>query len=121
VFIPGTDGQLVLRRRFTSPDGASISSYTCAHTDLANQVQHLTLTYDSLSREGTVQRTEVEMKLRFTYRYEMVGLLHRAGFEVEAVYGSYGLEPYETDSAIMLFVAYKPLQGRSPARIDGAR
>jgi hypothetical protein len=37
----------------------------------------------------------------------MAGLLHRAGFAVDAVYGTYDLEPYETDSGIMLFVAYK--------------
>ena len=76
-------------------------------TDLANQVQEMTLFYDTVGyQDGVVRRTVAEMDLRFVYRYEMVGLLEQAGFEVDAVHGSYDLDPYESDSGIMLFVAH---------------
>jgi SAM-dependent methyltransferase len=107
VFTPDVDGQLVLRRRFRSPDGAEISSYTSTQTDLAAQLQRLTLLYDEVGTGGLVRRTTVEMVLRFVYRYEMAGLLHEAGFKVDEVYGTYDLDPYEADSEIMLFVAHK--------------
>jgi hypothetical protein len=37
----------------------------------------------------------------------MASLLREAGFQVDAVYGSYDLEPYDADGDIMLYVAYK--------------
>jgi len=107
VFSPDVDGQLVLRRRFQSPDGPSISSFTSTQTDMANQIQHLTLIYDSVDGDGIVHRSTVEMDLRFVYRYEMVGLLRQVGFKVDALYGTYDLDPYETDSPLMLFVAHR--------------
>jgi len=107
VFTPATDGQLLLRRRFQAPDGNRISSFACSQTDLANQVQHLVLFYDQVDDRGVLYRTTVETDLRFVYRHEMAALLRQAGFTVDAVYGSYDLDPYEADSPIMLFVAYR--------------
>ena len=104
------DGQLVLRRRFQSPEGNTICSLSSTQTDLAAQTQQTTLFYDEVDNTGTVHRTTVEMSLRFVYCYEMIGLLEQTGFQVDAVYGSYDLDPYESDSPEMLFVAYKPLQ-----------
>jgi ubiquinone/menaquinone biosynthesis C-methylase UbiE len=106
VFAPATDGQLLLRRRFHSPEGHDISSSTVTETDLASQTQHMTLIYDQVGADRLLQRVVVEMDLRFVYRFEMAHLLYRAGFTVDGVYGSYDLEPYEDDSASMLFVAH---------------
>lgn len=106
VFTADADGQLYLRSRFTSLKGNTILCMTSAQTDLASQVQRLTLVYDEVGRGGQVQRTTVETELRFVYRYEMEHLLCRAGFEVDAVCGTYDLDPYESDSPIMLFVAH---------------
>ena len=106
-FDPAADRQLALRRRFASPEGRPITSLTCAETDLAAQVQRLTLFYDEEGQDGLVRRTTVEMALRFVYRYEMTGLLRESGFQVDAVYGSYDLDPYHADSDVMLFVAYR--------------
>ena len=109
VFTPDDDGQLLLRSRFPSPEGDSISSSSVSRTDLANQRQHLTLQYDEVRDDGEPQRTTVETDLRFVYRYEMEALLRQAGFLLDAVYGSYDLDPYDVDSDVMLFVAYRPL------------
>jgi SAM-dependent methyltransferase len=105
VFVPGADGRLFLRRRFFSPEGYSIASFTVAQTDLSAQRQYLTLIYDQEDADGQVCRTTVESELRFVYRYEMALLLERCGFEVDGVYGSYDLDPYEMNSDLMLFVA----------------
>lgn len=107
------DGQMVLRSRFQSPEGQAIWCFTNAQTDLADQVQHLTLIYDQVvsegeAKDGLIHRTTAKTDLRFVYQFEMIGLLQRAGFKIDAVYGSYDLDPYQADSQVMLFVAYKP-------------
>jgi SAM-dependent methyltransferase len=105
-FTPDMDGLFLLRRRFRSEEGSLVTSMVSTHTDLATQVQEMTLTYDEVGADGRVQRTAVEMELRFVYRYEMEILLRQAGFKLDAVYGSHDLELYESDSETMLFVAY---------------
>ena len=107
VLNPQSDAQLHLRRHFRSPEGHAVSSFSSAQTDLADQRQALTLMYDEVDDEGVVRRTVVETELRFVYRYEMTLLLQQAGFVVDAVYGTYDLDPYGSDDELMLFVAYR--------------
>jgi ubiquinone/menaquinone biosynthesis C-methylase UbiE len=107
VFTPDLDGQLVFRRQLDGPEGTGLSIWAMTRTDLAPQVQNLTLVYDRVDGAGLVHRTTVDTKLRFVYRYEMEGLLRRSGFKLDAVYGTYDLDPYESDSHVMLFVAHK--------------
>jgi hypothetical protein len=73
--------------------------------DLANQTQYITFILDELESTGTVRRTLFPFRMRFVYRYEMELLLRTAGYNLEAIYGSYDLEPFESDSERMLFVA----------------
>jgi SAM-dependent methyltransferase len=108
VFDPQSDGQLALRRRFRGTHGGTAMSYAIVQTDLAEQCQYVTLLYDEMDGEGVVRRTTVDTVLRFVYRFEMVHLLERAGLAIDAVYGSYDLDPYDVDSDLMLFVAYRP-------------
>jgi ubiquinone/menaquinone biosynthesis C-methylase UbiE len=108
VFVAEADGQPLLRRRFSSPEGTSWASYTTSETDLAEQRQSLTLTYE---QEGTGERgpqLAVEMVLRYVYRHEMALLLQQSGLTVDAVYGTYDLDPYTDYSSQMVFVAYRP-------------
>jgi SAM-dependent methyltransferase len=107
---PLSDDHLVVRRTVRTPQGDVVTSLVSTRTDLASQVQQLTLFYDSVGcQDGLVRRTAAEMDLRFVYRYEMTGLLEQAGFAVDAVHGSYDLDRYESDSPIMLFVAHSPI------------
>ena len=108
VFAPLTDGQLLLRRRFTSPQGCSIACFASTRTDLVEQRQYLTLFYDEVDTDGVIHRTTVETELRFVYRYEMAALLGQAGLAIDAVYGNYDLDPYQVDSDQMIYVAYRP-------------
>jgi SAM-dependent methyltransferase len=105
--VPGLDGQMILRRRFWSPEGHTWLSMTSTQTDLADQVQHLLLAYERVDDEGIVHRIATEMDLRFVYCYEMEYLLSQAGLKLDDVYGNYELEPYEGDSPNMVFVAFK--------------
>ncbi len=114
VFAAQHDGQLLLRRRFPIEEGGKGTSYAIAETDLVAQCQDVTLLYDEVRPNGILHRTTVEIVLRFVYHFEMVQLLERARLTVDAVYGSYDLDPYETDSEIMLFVAYRPDPSSTP-------
>lgn len=105
--VPGLDGQMILRRRFRSPEGHTWLSMTSTQTDLADQVQHLLLAYERVDDEGIVHRVTAQMDLRFVYRYEMEYLLNQAGFRLDDVYGTHDLDPYEGDSPNMVFVAFR--------------
>ena len=54
---------------------------------------------------GAVSRTHFPFRMRYVHRYEMELLLRAAGYRLEAVYGSYELEPFDSDSEKMIFVA----------------
>ncbi len=109
VFVPDRDGQWMLRSRFRSSDGQDIECLVNTQTDLAEQMQQLELRYDQMTAGSSlVRRVAIRIGVRFVYQYEMIALLESCGFELDAVYGSYDLDPYQADSAIMLFVAYRP-------------
>ena len=122
VFGPQRDGQLLLRRHFPIADEGRGTSYAITETDLAAQRQNVTLLYEEVGSDGIVHRTTIDTVLRFVYHFEMIQLLERARLMVDAVYGSYDLDPYQADSEIMLFVAYRPdpLVPADPA-LDGRR
>jgi len=62
---------------------------------------------DEVDSEGLVRRATIPVSLRFVYRFEMELLLKIAGFTVEAIYGSYDREPFDSHSSRMIFVARK--------------
>jgi ubiquinone/menaquinone biosynthesis C-methylase UbiE len=123
VFTARQDGKAILRSHFHLPEGGEAWCFVNAQTDLAAQIQHLTLTYDELFSSGQetemedwpgepkqdlFRRTVIAIDVRFVYCREMTGLLEQAGFRVDGVYGSYDLDPYQDSSHVMLFVAYRP-------------
>jgi hypothetical protein len=72
-----------------------------------------TLFYDRTdAHSGQVTRRVVSYKLRFVHRFELELLLEQAGFAVEAIYGSYDLDPLTDESPQMFVVAQRQL---SPA------
>jgi SAM-dependent methyltransferase len=99
------NGELVLDRTFRLDDGALVCKFVAQRADMARQINYVTFVYDELDANGDVRRTVHSMTLRWFYRYELEHLLERAGFVVEAVYGSYDLDPFVGGSDIMLTVA----------------
>ena len=55
--------------------------------------------------DGTVRRRTAELELRYFGRFELELLLERAGYAVEALYGSYDLAPFWSESERMIAVA----------------
>lgn len=103
--LAGCDGELALDRTFRTDDGALVCKFVAQRADMVQQINHVTFVYDELDGNGSVRRTVHPMTLRWFYRYELEHLLERTGFVVEAIYGSYDLDPFVTGSDIMLTVA----------------
>jgi SAM-dependent methyltransferase len=107
-FSPPADAseQLTLNQTLTDPaSGQTILKLVAATLDPATQTRHLTLAYDETSGKGIVRRTVASFSVHYFFRYEVELLLDKAGFTVEALYGSYDLEPYGANAERMIFVA----------------
>jgi SAM-dependent methyltransferase len=101
-----SDGRLVGEGTVLDPEtGHTIHRFYTRRLDLATQTQHITFILDEIDSTGTVRRALFPFRMRFVYRYEMQLLLHAAGFSLEKVFGSYDLEPFDSSSEKMIFVA----------------
>jgi len=76
---------------------------------------------DEPDEGGLIRRTTFPFQMRFLFRNEVELLLRLAGFELEAVYGSYDLEPYGEGAEKMIVVANParptPPRPAPPARV----
>jgi SAM-dependent methyltransferase len=100
------DGRLMSDGSVFDPEtGHTVQRTTHRRLDMANQTQHVTYHMDEVGTDGAVRRTAFPFRMRFVFRFEMELLLRAAGFSLETVYGSYELEPFETGSEKMIFVA----------------
>jgi SAM-dependent methyltransferase len=113
LFIPdlralaGYNGELVFDKALALDDGARAHKFVAQQADPAAQTIYIQFIYDELDAEGRVRRSVLPFTLRWLYRYELEHLLARAGFALEAVYGSYDLDEYSAASELMLAVARK--------------
>ena len=64
--------------------------------------------YDWLSNDGAVRRRTTSFQLWYRERDAMEAALQAAGFTSVELYGSAQLDPFESDSDRMIFVATKP-------------
>jgi SAM-dependent methyltransferase len=100
------DGRLVSEGTTRNPEtGHTIQRLYTRRLDVATQTQHITFILDEIDAAGTVRRTMFPFRMRYVFRYEMELLLQASGYNLEAVYGSYELEPFDTGSERMIFVA----------------
>jgi len=100
------DGRLMSDGSVFDPEtGHTVQRTTHRQLDMANQTQHVTFIMDEVGTDGTVRRIVCPFRMRFVFRFEMELLLRTAGFSLETVYGSYELEPFESGSEKMIFVA----------------
>jgi SAM-dependent methyltransferase len=101
-----TGEHLTINQVLTDPHtGQTIFKLVSATVDLATQTQYLSLAYDETGEGGAVHRTTASFQVHYFFRYEMELLLDKAGFGLEALYGSYDLDPFDSDSGRMIFVA----------------
>lgn len=103
-----SDGRLYYEADLTHPTtGHTVQWYWRQHFDLAEQVRYLTYLLDDIDAAGLVRRVQLELELRYVYRYEMELLLRYTGFDTPIIYGDYDFSPYDSHSPRMIFVASK--------------
>jgi len=85
-------------------DGTMVSKFVSREADRARQVQRITHIYEEWHDAGS-RRRQATFESRYVHRFEMELLLKQTGLKIEGVYGSYDLEPYNSDSPRMIFMA----------------
>jgi SAM-dependent methyltransferase len=102
------DGRLTHDFTWALPEGGGQVVHTSSRRlDLAQQTLHVTYFYDESNPDGQTRRTVAPFTMRYLHRFEAQLLLERAGFIIEALYGSYDLDEFDADSQRMIFVARK--------------
>ena len=99
------EGRLVLHRMRPGPHGQLILQFTTRSLDWENQVASVVFIVDEPDASGLIRRTVFPFELRFLFRHEVELLMRQAGFQLEAVYGSYDLGPYGAGAEKMIVVA----------------
>lgn len=87
-----------------SETGTVVVRQVLQRADPLRQVLHLVYIYDEVGPEGTVRRVLLPLCLRYLFPFEARLLLERAGFTVEALYGSYEMDPFDATGDRMIFV-----------------
>lgn len=100
----GATGEL--RQRFRQLQGErSVTGFSAAWDDEAEQRITLLLIYDEVDDRGALRRSQAELVLRYTFRAELELILGTAGFDTVQVLGSYDLEPYRATSTNLIVLA----------------
>jgi SAM-dependent methyltransferase len=109
--LAGSDQRLVLTGIATDPaTGHTLTQTMAREIDAGEQIEHITLFVDEMDAARLVGRRVFQFDLRYVFRFELELLLDKAGFELEALYGSYDLEPFDNASERLLIVARAALK-----------
>ncbi len=98
------DNRLLVDKTFTL-DGQQVLKLVASSSDSASQISQMTYIYDVHSEHTPPRRFMIQFALRWVHRYELEHLLHRAGFALRAVYGSYDLDEYTSTSERLIALA----------------
>lgn len=91
-----------------SEDGGSwITKWVSRVCDSSEQIDEMTYWYDLTGADGITRRATEQFALRYFTRFELTLLLERAGFAIEAIYGSHDLEEFGPHSERLIVVAGK--------------
>jgi SAM-dependent methyltransferase len=101
------DNEVVFDKQFNLPDGSRVQKFVAQQIDAASQTNYVSFFYDEVAHDGALRRHATQFAMRWIYRNELEHLLARCGFALQHVYGSYDLDPFRSDSEIMLAVAQK--------------
>ena len=74
---------------------------------MAEQLQDTLFIYEEILPDGQVRRTACPFTLRFLWRSEAELMLQMAGFTVEAVWGDFEANPYDSASEHLILLATK--------------
>lgn len=108
VMLAEVDGRLYFEAESVAElTGHTVQWYWRHDIDLAEQLRHLTYILDEIDPEGHIRRVTLPFSLRYFYRFELELLLEISGYVVETIYGSYEMDPFDSNSPRMIFVAAK--------------
>jgi|SRR5579872_1807329 len=90
------------RQRFeTVENGRLIRAWDRTEVDPAGQRMQLIIRYQIEDEERT-EEVEVELTVRWVYRFELEALFQLAGLQVRSVHGDYGEQPYSQDGSRLI-------------------
>ncbi|MDP9425645.1 MAG: class I SAM-dependent methyltransferase [Actinomycetota bacterium] len=101
-------GGPVLRHDFTrkQPDGGRLERFSVSRYDPASQLLYMRLFYELYGKQGALENKRAhDLTIRVVGRGELELMLKLAGFEVEAVYGGFEGEPFDTGSDHLITLA----------------
>ncbi|MGQ9598173.1 MAG: SAM-dependent methyltransferase [Anaerolineae bacterium] len=102
-------GQVILDKVMIDPEtGHRLLKFRSERVDLGRQIIDVTYLVDELDGEGRIRRTLFPFSIRYLFAGELELLLRSAEFHIEAIYGSYELDPFTGDSERMIAVARRP-------------
>jgi SAM-dependent methyltransferase len=88
------------------PDGGRLDRFSVSRYDPASQLLSMRLFYELYGASGELtSRRAHDLAIRVTGRDELVLMLRLAGFEVEAVYGGFGGEPFDAGSERLILLS----------------
>lgn len=86
--------------------GHLLVEWATVRYDQLNQRIEQYFVYDELDRRGRVlERLYRRLEMRYIFRWEFEHLLHRCGFEVEALYGSFDRGPVLQPGGELIWIA----------------
>lgn len=97
--------QLLLHNIRRDANGQAILQFTTRTFDWESQRSSVVFIVDEPDESGLIKRTVFSFELRFLFRNEIELLLREAAFKLDAVYGSYDLEPFDSGVEQMIVVA----------------
>jgi SAM-dependent methyltransferase len=87
---------MIFEKTFLEPEtGHLVMQYSVSDLDRTEQLLRIKWFYDEVTGDGTVKRTLAPVTFRYFFASELRWLLEVCGFEVEQIYGSTDLDPYE--------------------------
>jgi SAM-dependent methyltransferase len=81
--------------------------FTAQEMNFKNQTMNCTNIYDFVHASGAVKRKVVNYQLRYLFKDELVRMLERTGYRIDAVYGSVDREPFTEKSGRIVCIASK--------------
>lgn len=91
------------------PRGGRLDRFSVSRYDPASQLLSMRLFYELYGASGELEsRRAHDLAIRVTGRDELILMFRLAGFEVEAVYGGFGGEPFDAGSQRLIVLARSP-------------
>lgn len=102
------DGRLLHEFGTTLNNGTRLDKWVTRSHDLASQSIWTEVWIDVTPADGPTRRSHDRYLTRYLHRWELEHLLARTGWELLSLYGSYDLDPFDSDSERMIALATNP-------------